>query len=158
MNWALRGKPVFRKSSQKLTELVQSTSKPVFFKGIMNLEDAEAVARSGAVAMVVSNHGGRVLDYGQGVGEVLPEISKRFRDQITIIADGAVRTGFDVLKVLALGADFVSIGRPMARMALGGGAVAIDQYLQYVQKELRGAMLMTGCDNLKEVTHKILVS
>lgn len=156
-NWALRGKPVYRKSESDLKELVKSTKLPVVFKGIMSLEDAEAVVASGAKALAVSNHGGRVLDYGQGVADVLPGISAKLKGRITIMADGAVRTGYDVLKVLALGADIVLMGRPMARMVLGGGPGAVKKYLEYVKGDLRLAMLMTGCDSIKEASAKILV-
>ena len=156
-NWAYRGKPVYRKSERELSELVDSTNKPVIFKGIMSVEDAAKVVNSGAAALDVSNHGGRVLDYGQGVAEVLPDIAKQFKGKITIMADGAVRTSFDVLKLLALGADVALIGRPMARMSLAGGAEAVKLYLEYIKSDLRRAMLMTGCDNLREVTKDILV-
>ena len=156
-NWAYRGKPVYRKSREDLQRIVQSTSLPVMFKGIMAIEDAKEAYQAGAKAIVISNHGGRVLDYGQGVAEVLPGIAKELKGKIRIIADGAVRTGFDVLKLLALGSDYVSIGRPMARMALSGGTDGIKQYLEYVEKDLRLAMLMTGCDTLKEIDESILV-
>jgi len=156
-NWALRGKPVYRKSEEELKELVNSTKKPVIFKGIMCLEDAEKAVNAGAAAIDISNHGGRVLDYGQGVAEVLPEIAEKFKARVTIMADGAVRTGFDVLKLLALGADVALIGRPLARMTLAGGSVAVKQYLDYVESDFRRAMLMTGCDTLKEVNRNILV-
>lgn len=156
-NWAYRGKPVYRKSEKDLKELVAATSKPVIFKGIMNVEDAKIAVSAGAKAIDVSNHGGRVLDYGQGVAEVLPEIVKELKGQVIIMADGAVRTGFDVLKLLALGADVTLIGREMARMSLAGGAEAVAKYLKFVQSDLRLAMLMTGCDTLEEITDKILV-
>jgi len=109
-NWELRGKPLYRKSERELRELVDCTSKPVIYKGIMNLHDAGKVVDSGAKALDVSNHGGRVMDCGQGVSEVLPDIAAQFKGRITIMADGAVRTGFDVLKLLALGADVALIG------------------------------------------------
>ena len=156
-NWELRGKPVYRKSEKDLKELVDCTKKAVIFKGIMNIEDAGKVVDSGARALDVSNHGGRVLDYGEGVADVLPEIVKEFKGKITIMADGAVRTGFDVLKLLALGADVVLIGRPLARMSLAGGSEAVKMYLEYVEKDLRSGMLMTSCDNLKEINKKILI-
>lgn len=156
-NWALRGKPLFRKSERDLKELVDATSKPVIFKGIINLEDAAKVVDSGAKALDVSNHGGRVMDYGQGVAEVLPEIVSEFRGRITIMADGAVRTGFDVLKLLALGADMALIGRPLARMSLAGGPTAVKMYLDYVRNDLRMAMLMTCCDSVREASNDLLV-
>ena len=78
-NWALRGKPLYRKSERELKELVDSTEKPVIYKGIMNVEDAGKVVDSGAKALDVSNHAGRVMDCGQGVAEVLPEIADAYR-------------------------------------------------------------------------------
>lgn len=156
-NWALMGKPLFRKSEGDLKELVDSTEKPVLFKGIMTVEDASKVVDSGAKAMDISNHGGRVLDYGQGVADALPSIASEFKGKIAIMADGCVRTGYDAIRLLALGADVTLIGRPMARMSLAGGPEAVKLYLDYVKKDLRLAMLMTGCDNLKEISNKILV-
>jgi len=157
INWARAGRPVFRKTENELHELVDATELPVIFKGIMSLEDAAAVADSGADAIYVSNHGGRVLDSGQGVAEVLPAIANAFGGRAIIMADGCVRTGFDVLKILALGADVALIGRPIARMSIAGGAEAVDLYLEYVLKDLRSAMVMTGCDSVGDITESILV-
>ncbi len=155
-NWALRGKPLYRKSERELKELVDSTDKPVIFKGVMNIEDAGAVLDSGAKALDVSNHGGRVMDCGRGVADVLPHIAEVFSGKITIMADGAVRTGYDVLKLLALGADVALIGRPLAWMSLAGGPEAVAMYLNYVKMDLRMAMIMTCCDSLAEVKDEIL--
>jgi hypothetical protein len=156
-NWALRGKPLYRKSERELKELVDSTEKPVICKGVMNVEDAGKVVDSGAKAVDVSNHGGRVMDCGQGVAEVLPEIVDAFRGKITIMADGAVRTGFDVLKLLALGADVALIGRPLAWMSLAGGPDAVALYFDYVKKDLGMAMTMTCCNTLQEISRDILI-
>ncbi len=157
-NWALRGKPLYRKSEQELKELVDATDKPVIFKGIMNVEDACKVVDSGAKALDVSNHGGRVMDCGQGVADVLPQIAAEVNGKIVIMADGAVRTGFDAVKLLALGANIALIGRPLAWMSLAGGPQAVSMYLDYVKKGIRMAMIMTCCDSLKEVGKDILVS
>ncbi len=154
--WNASNKPVFRKSEKDITELVDYTEKPVIFKGIMGIEDAVKVLDSGAGACYISNHGGRVLDGGQGMADILPEIANEISGKIPILADGAVRTGFDVLKVLALGADVALIGRPLARMSISGGEVAVKMYYKYVKDELKKAMLLTGCDNLKEVNMDIL--
>ncbi|MFB3888062.1 MAG: alpha-hydroxy-acid oxidizing protein [Candidatus Bathyarchaeia archaeon] len=155
-NWEIRGKPLYRKSERDLKELVDATEKPVIYKGIMNIEDAGKVVDSGAKALDVSNHGGRVMDCGKGVAEVLPEIVDNFKGRISIMADGAVRTGFDVLKLLALGADVALVGRPLAWMSLAGGPEAVAMYLNYVKKGLRTGMIMTCCDSLEEVTRNIL--
>ncbi|MDP3035409.1 MAG: alpha-hydroxy-acid oxidizing protein, partial [Methanobacteriaceae archaeon] len=155
--WTSPGKRVYRKSENELQELVDSVEKPVIFKGIMSVEDALKVVDSGANACYVSNHGGRVMDCGQGVAEVLPEVADAVSGKITIMADGAVRTGFDVLKILALGADLALIGRPLAQMAIAGGEIAVEMYLNYVKDDLRRAMILTGCDNLGEIRKNILV-
>ncbi|MFW9845630.1 MAG: alpha-hydroxy-acid oxidizing protein [Candidatus Thorarchaeota archaeon] len=156
--WAAKGKPVYRKSPGELKELVDATSKPVFFKGIMTLEDAIAVADSGAAGVYLSNHGGRVLDSGQGVVEILPEVVAELKGKVKIMIDGAIRTGFDVLKVIALGADTAHIGRPLLRMSLAGGAEAVNMYYNYVKGDLRRAMIMTGCRTIKDATPDILIS
>ena len=142
---------------KRLIELVDSTEKTVIFKGIMCTEDALKVLDSGAGACYVSNHGGRVLDGGQGMADVLPDIANNIAGKIPILADGAVRTGFDVLKVLALGADIALIGRPLARLAIAGGDTAVKMYYKYVKDDLKKAMILTGCDNLNEVNLDILV-
>jgi rubredoxin len=155
--WAAKGKPVYRKSAKDLKELVDSTEKKIMFKGIMCLEDAMAVVDSGAAGLCVSNHGGRVMDSGLGVADVLPEISKECRGKLTIMADGAIRTGYDVLKTIALGADIAVIGRPLARMALAGGAEAVKMYYDYVKSDLRRAMIMTSCDKIADASEDILI-
>ncbi len=155
-SWVSPKKKVYRKSAEELRELVECTTKPVIFKGIMNTDDAGKVVESGASACYVSNHGGRVLDCGQGVAEVLPAIAEEISGTIPILADGAVRTGFDVLKIRALGADIALIGRTIAQVCLGGGYEAVKLYYEYVRDDLRRAMLMTGCDTLDDATASIL--
>lgn len=154
--WGVSNKGVYRKSEIELQELVDCIEKPVFFKGIMGIEDAAKVVDSGAAACYVSNHGGRVMDGGQGVGEVLPDIAREISGKIPILADGAVRTGFDVVKVLALGADIALVGRTLAQIALGGGAKAVRMYYNYIFEDIRRAMILTGCDTLDEINMDIL--
>ena len=155
-SWITPEKRVYRKSEGELQELVDCTKKPVIFKGIMNTEDAVKVVDSGASACYVSNHGGRVLDGGQGVAEVLPAIAEEISGKVPILADGTVRTGFDVLKIRALGADVALIGRPIAQVCIGGGDAAVKLYFEYVKDDLRRAMLLTGCDTLKDANMNIL--
>jgi 4-hydroxymandelate oxidase len=155
-SWTTPEKRVYRKSEGELQELVDCTKKPVIFKGIMSTEDAAKVVDSGASACYVSNHGGRVLDGGQGVAEVLPDIAEEISGKIPILADGTVRTGFDVLKIRALGADIALIGRSLAQVCIGGGDIAVKLYFEYVRDDLRRAMLLTGCDTLKDAKMDIL--
>lgn len=155
--WTTPEKRVYRKSEKELQELVDSVEKPVIFKGIMGEEDAFKIVDSGAGACYVSNHGGRVMDCGQGVAEVLPQVADAVSGKIPVMADGTVRTGFDVIKILALGANVALIGRPLAQMAIAGGEIAVKMYLDYVKEDLRRAMILTGCDNLEEVNRDIMV-
>lgn len=154
--WAASGKDVYRKSENELQELVDCTDKPVFFKGIMNTEDAAKVVDSSASVCYVSNHRGRVMDGCPGVTEVLPDIVKEVSGKIPIFADGAVRTGFDVLKIKTLGADVALIGRPLAQVAIGGGEIAVKMYFDYIKDDFRRAIILTGCDTLKDATMNIL--
>jgi isopentenyl diphosphate isomerase/L-lactate dehydrogenase-like FMN-dependent dehydrogenase len=155
-NMAKIGYPVHRKSESDLKEIVGSTRLPVIFKGIMCPEDANAVVGSGAAALVVSNHGGRVLDHTPGTAEVLPEIVELVGGRIPVYADGAVRSGWDALKMLALGADGVLIGRDLVRSAVGDGADGVRLHLEFMQKTLVSAMRMTDCADLASIGPHIL--
>ncbi len=148
--------PVFRKTLDELKELTGSTSMPVIFKGIMCIEDAETAFEAGAAAIVVSNHGGRVLDQTPGVAEVLPGIISAVGHSKMIIADGGIRNGYDVLKMLALGADAVLIGRDIVRAAVGGGIEGVRLQMELLGDDLKKAMKMTGCESLEEISSDIL--
>ncbi|MGC8937886.1 MAG: alpha-hydroxy-acid oxidizing protein [Thermodesulfovibrio sp.] len=153
---ALKGQPVSPKSPKEIEELVKATSLPFILKGIMTLREAEIAYNVGASAIVVSNHGGRILDHTPGVAEVLPEIAEKFKGKIKIIADGGVRSGVDVLKLLALGADAVLIGRPVVVAVFGGGREALKLYFDNIKNELKQAMLLTGVASVKDVPRAIL--
>lgn len=153
---ARHGQPVFRKSSKDLRELTNYTSLPFICKGIMDPDDAEACAEAGAAVISVSNHGGRVLDCTPGVAEVLPEISTRLNGQVLITADGGVRTGYDVLKLMGLGADAVLLGRDIIRAAVGGGTLGVRLHLEHIQKVFKKAMFMTGVNTIDQIDRSIL--
>ena len=148
--------PVFRKTPDELKELVLSTTLPVIFKGIMSAEDAAAAVDAGASAIVVSNHGGRVLDHTPGTAEVLPGIVQAIGHSVMIIADGGIRNGYDALKMLALGADAVLVGRDIVRAAVGGGIDGVRLQMENLGDDLRKAMKMTGCESLKSISSQIL--
>lgn len=154
--WGVKEKNVYRKGEEELKELVDCTEKPVIFKGIMSTDDANKVLDSGADACYVSNHGGRVMDGGQGVAEVLPDIANEISGKIPILADGAVRSGFDVIKMIALGADVALIGRTLAQVAIGGGDTSVRKFYEYIKEDIRRTMILTGCDTLNEVNRDIL--
>jgi 4-hydroxymandelate oxidase len=135
---------------------ISQTKLPVILKGIMTVRDAKLAVQAGAAGIVVSNHGGRVLDHTPGTAEVLPEIASAVREKIKIFVDGGVRSGVDVLKMLALGAEAVLVGRPMAVAAVGGGPEGVSLLLRQYAEQLRTAMLYTGCATLTEITPSIL--
>ncbi|WP_027184550.1 alpha-hydroxy-acid oxidizing protein [Desulfovibrio inopinatus] len=151
------GQPVSPKTPNEIAELVQSTSLPFILKGIMTKEEGKIAAEAGCAAIVVSNHGGRVLDHTPGAAEVLPYIAKKVGDKLTILADGGVRTGSDVLKLLALGAQAVLTGRPLVWGAFGKETEGVTTILDTMKAQLIGAMLLTGTADVKNVDKHILV-
>lgn len=153
---SLLGKPVSPKTIDELKEIIASTNIPFIIKGIMTLEDAEFAIDAGASAIVVSNHGGRVLDSTPGVADVLPEIAERVKGRITILADGGIRSGIDILKMIALGADAVLIGRPFVPSAFGGGRQGVKMYIDRITDELKAAMILTGCKDIKSIDSNII--
>jgi len=149
--------PVFRKTVEDLSELARSTSLPFIVKGVMSVADAKAALVAGAAAIVVSNHGGRVLDHTPGTAEVLPMIAEAVGHRVLVIADGGVRNGYDALKMLALGAKVVLVGRDIVRAAVGAAAVGVSTQMKCLGDDLAKAMKMTGCKSLADVSSKILL-
>jgi len=156
LNMVRAGQPVGPKSAQEWAEIIAATDLPFILKGIMTVEDARACVQAGAAAIVVSNHGGRVLDHTPGTAEVLPEIAKAVRGNVSVLVDGGVRSGVDVLKMLALGANAVLVGRPLAIAAVGGGAEGVSMVLNQYADQLRSAMILTGCASLDRIDNSIL--
>ena len=154
---ARHGQEVFRKTVADLRELVRFTSLPFIAKGIMTPDDGEACVEAGVKVVAVSNHGGRVLDHTPGVAEVLPSIVERIGGQAVVTADGGIRTGYDALKMLALGADAVLIGRDVARAAIGAGSLGVKFQMEKIEQTLKRALVMTGCADLAGITKDILV-
>jgi len=153
---AAAGKPVSPKSVEELKEIIGSTKLPFIIKGIMTVKGAMKALEAGAYGIVVSNHGGRVLDQTPATVEVLPEIAKAVKGKMKIFIDGGIRTGIDVVKVLGLGADAVLIGRPYAVCAYGGGAEAVQLYTEKIGKELYDTMIMTGCSKLSDIDESVV--
>ncbi len=154
---AKMGRPVSPKSPAKLKEIISRVPGKFILKGIMCVDDAKAAVDVGASAIVVSNHGGRVLDHTPGTAHVLFDIAQAVGRDITVLVDGGVRTGADVLKMVALGADAVLIGRPFSIATVGGLEEGAGKYIQQLQSELLAAMVLTGCKSLADATPDILV-
>jgi isopentenyl diphosphate isomerase/L-lactate dehydrogenase-like FMN-dependent dehydrogenase/biotin carboxylase len=153
---AAKGQLVGPKSVAELKEIIKSTHLPFILKGIMTPVDAMRAVDAGASAIVVSNHGGRVMDYMPGAADVLEEIVETVGNDIFVMADGGVRCGVDVLKYLALGAKAVLVGRPIAIGAVGAGSSGVEFLLKKYTQELKESMILTGCEDLKSITRDII--
>jgi isopentenyl diphosphate isomerase/L-lactate dehydrogenase-like FMN-dependent dehydrogenase/biotin carboxylase len=154
---ALKGQNVGPKTVEELQELKSHLKVPFILKGIMNPESALLAVESGADAIVVSNHGGRVLDGMPGTADVLPEIASAVAGRIKVLVDGGIREGVDVLKMLALGADAVLIGRPVCIAAFGAGMEGVSFFLKEKAEELRKAMILTGCSSITKIDPSVIV-
>lgn len=157
INLALAGKPVSAKSVEDLAELTASTKVPFIVKGIMTKEGALKALKAGAYGIVVSSHGGRVLQDAPATCSVLPEIREVVGDKLKIFVDGGIRSGADVFKAIALGADAVLIGRTYVIAAFGGGAEGVELYTEKIGAELRDVMIMSGCKSLKDITRDKII-
>ena len=129
---------------------------PMLIKGIVNADDAVRCVEHGADGIVVSNHGGRSMDYGPSTLEVLPEIIAAVNGRVPIITDSGYRRGADILKALALGAHAVLLGRP-TRWALGAfGAPGVQRVLEMIQQELVEAAAAAGRPTLKSIDRSLV--
>ena len=135
----------------------QSWDGPLIIKGILDPEDARDAARVGADGIVVSNHGGRQLDGVPSTAAALPAIAQAVGDRLTVLADGGVRTGLDVVRMLALGAKGVLLGRAWAYALAAEGEAGVRRMLQLVEAEIRVAMALTGATTISSITPDILV-
>lgn len=153
---AASGKPVGPKSVAQLAEIASNTRLPFIVKGVMTVKGALKAMEAGAYGIVISNHGGRVLDQTPAAVEVLPDIAAAVKGKLKIFIDGGIRSGIDVFKVLALGADAALIGRPFAVAAYGGGAEGVASYAAKIGSELRDTMLMCGCKTLADIDESVV--
>jgi L-lactate dehydrogenase (cytochrome) len=129
----------------------------LILKGILDPEDAELAVRSGADALIVSNHGGRQLDGALSSIAALPEIAKAVGDRIEVLMDGGIRSGQDVLKALALGAKGVFIGRAFLYGLGAMGEAGVSKCLDIIRNELDITMALCGLRDIKQVSGDILV-
>ena len=150
------GRPVSPKPLEKLREIIDRAGTRFIIKGVMTTKDAKLAKLAGAHAIVVSNHGGRVLDHTPGTADVLPKIVRELKGELEILVDGGIRTGADVLKMLALGADAVMIGRPFSIAAMGGLTEGVTKYIETLRTELMQTMIMTGTRSLKALPPDLL--
>lgn len=129
---------------------------PLIIKGILDPDDARAAIDSGAEAIVVSNHGGRQLDGALSSTRALPAIADAVAGRVKVLADGGVRSGLDVVRMLALGADFVLLGRAWAYALAARGGAGVAHVVKLIDAEMRVAMALTGCTSIAQVNEQIL--
>jgi L-lactate dehydrogenase (cytochrome) len=129
---------------------------PLIVKGILDPDDAREAAASGADAIVVSNHGGRQLDGALSSARALPAIADAVGGRVPMLVDGGVRSGLDVVRMLALGADFVLLGRAWAYALAAAGEAGVSHALKLIEAEMRVAMALTGCTRIEEVDRSLL--
>ena len=148
--------PAGSKTTEELAEIVKAAGVPFILKGIMTVKGALKAKEAGASAIVVSNHGGRVLDQCPATAEVLEEIVQAVGKDMKIFVDGGLRSGVDIFKALALGADAVLIGRPYVTAVYGGGAEGVATYTEKLTTELADTMTMCGAHNLSEISREMV--
>lgn len=148
--------PAGSKTTEELAEIVKVAGVPFILKGIMTVKGALKAKEAGASAIVVSNHGGRVLDQCPATAEVLEEIAQAVGKDMKIFVDGGLRSGVDIFKALALGADAVLIGRPYVTAVYGGGAEGVATYTEKLTTELADTMTMCGAHNLSEISREMV--
>lgn len=149
--------PAGSKTVQQLSEIAKMAGKPFLIKGVMTVKGALKAKEAGAAAIVVSNHGGRVLDQCPATAEVLPGIVDALRGSgVKVLVDGGIRSGVDVFKALALGADAVIIARPFVTAVYGGAEEGVKLYIEKIGAELADTMSMCGAKTLADITRDMV--
>lgn len=130
---------------------------PMVIKGILDPEDARDAVRFGADGIIVSNHGGRQLDGVLSTTRALPAIADAVKSDIKVLVDSGIRTGLDVVRMLALGADAVMIGRAYIYALAAAGHDGVSHLLELIEKEMRVAMTLTSTSRIDEINEDCLV-
>ena len=130
---------------------------PIVIKGILDAEDARAAASAGVDGIVVSNHGGRQLDGVPATATALPAIAEAVGDRLTVLADGGVRSGLDVVHLMALGAKGVLLGRAWIYALAAGGEAGVAHVLRLFEAEMKVALSLTGCTAVRNISRDLLV-
>ena len=144
------------KSVEQLSELCKYAKMPVIIKGVMTAQSALKAVDAGAAAIIVSNHGGRVLAGTPATAEVLPEIVDAVGGRAKIIVDGGIRSGVDIFRALALGADAAMICRPFLISYYGGRTEGIVSYIEKLRAELIDTMYMCGARSIADINRSMI--
>lgn len=148
--------PAGSKTVEELAQVISAAGKPFIVKGIMTVEAAKKALAAGASGIVVSNHGGRVLDQCPATAEVLYEIAQAVGGEMKIFVDGGIRTGTDIFKALCLGADGVIIARPYVTAVYGGAEEGVAVYTEKIGAELIDTMKMCGAKSIADLNESFL--
>ena len=148
--------PAGSKTVDELRDVAEMAGVPFIIKGIMTRRGALKAKDAGAAAIVVSNHGGRVLDQCPATAEVLEDIVEAVGGRMKILVDGGLRSGVDVFKALAMGADGVLLGRPFVTAVYGGATEGVRTYVEKIGAELADTMEMCGARSLGEITRDMV--
>lgn len=149
--------PAGSKTVEELREIAQMAGVPFIVKGVMTVRGALKAKEAGASAIVVSNHGGRVLDQCPATAEVLMDIVDALDGSgVKVLVDGGIRSGVDVFKALAMGADAVGIARPFVTAVYGGGEEGVKLYIEKIGAELADTMAMCGVYDVKSITREMI--
>ena len=148
--------PAGSKNVEQLQEIAREAGVPFILKGIMTAKGAEKAVQAGVAGIVVSNHGGRVLDDCPATEEVLPEIVEAVAGRAKVFVDGGIRTGGDVFKALALGPDAVLVARPYVTAVYGGGAEGVACLTEKLGAELADTMRLCGAAALKDISRDMV--
>ena len=148
--------PAGSKTVEELKQIVELAQRPFIVKGIMTVKGALKAKEAGAAAIVVSNHGGRVLDQCPATAEVLADIVDAVGDSMLVFVDGGIRSGTDIFKALAMGADAVLLCRPFVTAAYGGGEEGVTLYIKRLAAELADTMAMCGAGSIAEISRDMI--
>jgi 4-hydroxymandelate oxidase len=139
-----------------LKELIRESPVPVLIKGLLTQKNALQAVEAGEKGIVLSNRGGRILEYLPAGIEVVWKINRAVGNGTLIIVDGGIRSGEDVFKAIALGADLVLIGRPLIISLSAAGEEGVSFYLNKIKDELREAMLVAGSKTIKDISPQMI--
>lgn len=149
-------RPAGAKSVSDLEKIIKMAGRPFIVKGVMTVSGAVKAKEAGAAGIIVSNHGGRVLDQCPATAEVLYDIAEAVGDDMMVLVDGGIRSGVDVFKALALGADAVVIARPYVTAVYGGAEEGVKLYTEKIGAELADTMKMCGAAKLSDISENMI--
>jgi L-lactate dehydrogenase (cytochrome) len=132
--------------------------RPLILKGILDPQDALEASRAGVDGIVVSNHGGRQLDGVLSSARALPAIADAVGDRLTVLADGGIRSGLDVVRMLALGAKGVLLGRVWVYALAANGGAGVRHVLDLISAEMKVAMALTGLTSINAIDRDAIAS